>query len=43
MTDGGFSLEPPPVLAYDGRDEELFGPPARLLDVTNEGLQVFSR
>ncbi|ORY80684.1 hypothetical protein BCR35DRAFT_331750 [Leucosporidium creatinivorum] len=39
----GFSLEPPPVIAYDGKDDDLFAPRARLLDVTDDGLQVFTR
>jgi len=42
-TTTGFSLEPPPVIAYDGKDDDLFAPRARLLDVTDEGLQVFTR
>jgi hypothetical protein len=38
-----FSLEPPPQLAFDGLDEEPFARPARLFDVSEEGVQLFTR
>ncbi|KAK4046851.1 hypothetical protein OIV83_005747 [Microbotryomycetes sp. JL201] len=42
---GGLSLliESPPAVAHDNHDDDLFARHARLVDVTDDGLQVFSR
>ncbi|KAM0792693.1 hypothetical protein ACM66B_002473 [Microbotryomycetes sp. NB124-2] len=40
---GGLSIESLPAVAHDEHDNDLFARQARLVDVTDDGLQVFSR
>ncbi|KAK4050058.1 hypothetical protein OIO90_005248 [Microbotryomycetes sp. JL221] len=37
------SLEPAPAVAYDNHDNDVFERPPKLVDVTDDGQQVFSR